>query len=96
MICRAPAPSTSRARSTVRMPPPTRHDNCPAISPHEREVVAHAHGGVEIDDLHLRERREAPHPPEHVGVLDREPLALDELNHGAVLEIDGRNQHQWL
>jgi len=60
---------------------------------HEGEVIAQAHGRVEIDDLHFRERREAPHPAEHVGVFDGEPLALHELNHGAVLEVDGRDEH---
>ena len=62
MICCAPAASTSRARSTVRMPPPTRHDSAAGDLPDEREVVAGAHRGVEIDDLHLREALEPPHP----------------------------------
>ena len=62
--------------------------------PDEREVVAGAHRGIEIDHLHLRELREPAHPPEDVVVPDREPLALDELDDGAALEIDGGNQHQ--
>ena len=53
-----------------------------------------AHRGVEIDDLHLRKAREPAHPREDVVVADREPLALHELHDGAVLEIDGRNQHR--
>ena len=88
MTCCAPAASTSCARSTVRMPPPTRHDKRAGDLPHQREVVAAAHRGVEIDHLHLREALESPHPAEDVLVLDRELLALDELHDGAVSEID--------
>ena len=60
---------------------------------HERQVVARAHGRVQIDHLHLGEARELLDPGKHVGVADGEPLALNELNDRAVLEIDGRNQH---
>src|SRR5262249_51703720 len=54
----------------------------------ERLVVASSHGGVEIDHLHFRKLLEAPHPAEHIVVLYGEPLALDELDDGAALEID--------
>ena len=94
MICCAPAASTSRARSIVRMPPPTRHDRRPAICRTSDEVVARAHRRVEVDDLHLRETLEPPHPLEHVVVLDGEPLALNELDDRAALEIDRGNQHR--
>src|SRR5439155_25427756 len=60
----------------------------------ETEVVPDPHRGVEVDHLHLRELLEPPHPPEHVVVADRETLALDELNHGAALEIDGGDEHR--
>ena len=70
------------------MPPPTRHDSAPGDLADEREVVARAHRGVEIDDLHLRKALEAPDPAEDVLVPDGEPLALDELHDGAALEID--------
>ena len=93
MICRAPAASTSRARSTVRMPPPTRHDKGRRDLADDGEVVALAHRGVEIDHLHLGKALEPPHPPEDVVVSDGEALALDELNDGAALKIDRRNQH---
>ena len=53
--------------------------------PDEREVVAGAHRGVEVDHLHLREALEPPHPAEDVLVPDREALALDELHDGAAL-----------
>ena len=49
------------------------------------QVVALAHGRVEIDDLHLGEALEALHPLEHVVVADGEPLALHELHDRAVL-----------
>ena len=52
--------------------------------PHEREVVAHPHGRVQVDHLHLGEALEALHPSEYVVVSDREPLALDELDDRAV------------
>ena len=58
-----------------------------------REVVAGAHRGVEVDDLHLREALEPPHPAKDVLVPDREPLALHELHDRAAFEIDGGNQH---
>ena len=60
----------------------------PGDDPDEREVIALAHRGVEIDDLDFRKRGEPAHPSKHVVVPDGEPLALDELNHGATLEID--------
>jgi len=94
MICRAPAASTSRARSTLRMPPPTRHDKAPAICRNEREVVAVVHGGIEVDHLDLRELLEPPHPPEHILVADRELFALHQLDDGAAFEIDRGDQHQ--
>ena len=62
---------------------------------HERQVVAAAHRRIEVDHLHFREMLEPPHPPEHVVVADCEALALYELHDGAILEIDGGNQH-WL
>ena len=58
------------------------------------EVVALAHGGVQVDHLHLREALEPPHPAKDVLVPDGEALALHELHDGAVLQIDRRNQHQ--
>ena len=62
--------------------------------PDERQVVARSHRRVEIDDLDLRKRRETAHPAKHVVVPDGEPLALDQLDHGAALEVDGWNQHR--
>src|SRR5262245_41038367 len=59
----------------------------------ELEVVAGAHGGIEVDDLDFRKPLESFDPAEHVIVADRKPFALNELNDGAVFEIDGRNQH---
>ena len=52
------------------------------------EVVTRSHRRIEIDHLDLRELRETTHPSEHIGVTNREALALDQLNHGAVLQID--------
>ena len=60
---------------------------------HERVVAAGADGGVEIDQLQLRERARSGDPLVEVGVFEREPLALDELDDLAVAEIDRGNQH---
>ncbi len=61
---------------------------CAGNLPDERQVLARAHGGVQIDDLHGREALEPPHPRKHVVVANGEPFALDELHDGATLEID--------
>ena len=95
MTCCAPAASMSCARSTRADAAADAARQCRGDLPHDREVVAGAHGGVEIDDLHLRETFEPPHPAEHVIVSDGEPLALHELDDGAVLEIDRGNQHRF-
>ena len=93
MICCAPAASTScGALDGADAAADAARQRAGDLA-HEREVVADAHRGVEIDDLHLGKALEPPHPAEHVVVPDREPLALNELHDGAVLEIDGGNQH---
>src|SRR4029077_11734891 len=46
--------------------------------PDDIDVVALAHGGIQVDYLHLREALESPHPAKDVLVPDGEALALDE------------------
>ena len=70
------------------MPPPTRQESDAGDLANQREVVADAHRRVEVDDLNLGEPLEPPDPPEHVVVPDGKALALNELDDGAVLEID--------
>ena len=70
----------SRARSTVRTPPPTRQESSGAICRTIARLSPRAHRGVEIDDLHLRELLEPFHPAEDVVVADRELFALHELD----------------
>ena len=77
MTCVAPWARTSRARWIVRMPPPTRHTRSPQTYLHQLVVVAGADRGVEIDQLELRERGEAPDPPVQIGVFEGEAFALD-------------------
>ena len=89
----APAPSTSRARSTLRMPPPTRQGSRPQIVATSARVVAAPMRGVEIDQLHARKARELARSRLGIGGFDRELLALHELDDVAVLEIDRGNQH---
>ena len=88
MICRAPAARTScgaRDRADAAADAARQRARDPA---HDREVVALAHGGVQVDDLHLRKVGEPADPGEDVVVRDGEPLALHELHDGAVLEVD--------
>jgi hypothetical protein len=61
---------------------------------HDGEIVPHAHGRVEIDDLNLGKRRESAYPSGYILIADREPLALNKLNDRAGLKIDGRYEHQ--
>ena len=56
-------------------------------------VGADALGRVEVDELHLGIAREALDPAVDVGRLDGEPLALNELDDSAALEVDRWNQH---
>ena len=56
-------------------------------------VVAGALRRVEIDQLHLGKPAKPRDPRVDVGRLDRQPLALHELDDAAALEVDGRNQH---
>jgi hypothetical protein len=63
------------------MPPPTRQESAPAT------------WRVQVDDLHLREALEPPHPAKDVLVPDGEPLALHELYDRAAFEVDGGDQH---
>jgi hypothetical protein len=62
--------------------------------PNEPVVAAGANRGVEVDQLQLRERREAADPRVEVGVFEGETLALDELNHFAAAEVDGGDEHK--
>ena len=61
--------------------------------PNERVVASGANRGVEVDQLQLRERREAADPRVEVGVFEGETLALDELNDFAAAEVDGGDEH---
>ena len=49
--------------------------------------------GIEVDQLHARKARELLDPRLGIRRLDRERLALDELDDVAVLEVDRGNQH---
>ena len=60
---------------------------------HERHIVPDAHRRIEVDDLHLREALEAPHPAKHILVSQGEPFALNELDDRTVLQINGWNEH---
>ncbi len=62
---------------------------------HLDEVVvrASAHGGVEIDDLNLRERGEASQHFLGAVAFERLLAALHELDDLAIHEIDTRNDH---
>ena len=62
--------------------------------PHQRLVGAPLHRGVEIDQLHLGERAEPVHPRLPVVGGQREALALDQLHHLAVTEVDGGYEHR--
>ncbi len=72
MTACAPASSTSCARSTLRMPPPTRQGSRRQIDATSARVVAAAPGGIEIDQLHARKAREALDPRLGIGRLDRQ------------------------
>ena len=75
------------------MPPPTRQGSAPQIRATSASLSPVPLGRVEIDQLHLRRGREPRDPRIDVVGLDREPLALHELDDLAALEIDGGNQH---
>src|SRR5688572_33293022 len=59
----------------------------------ELVVVPARHGGVEIDELHLRELLESRNPAVEIVGRDGELVALNELDDTSALEINGRNQH---
>src|SRR5690348_16543823 len=84
----APASSTARARSTDRMPPPTRQGSRPQICWTMAPVVALSFRRIEIDQLHPRKPGETGDPDLWVGRCDSEPLALDELHDAAALQVD--------
>ena len=58
----APIASVVRARSIVRMPPPTRHGSAAQILATSAAIVPLALGGIEIDQLHLGIAREPRRP----------------------------------
>ena len=61
--------------------------------PDEGVVRTRLEGAVEIDELHARVLRESRHPRKHIVARHGEPLALDELNDLAALEIDRWDEH---
>ena len=60
---------------------------------HERGVIALAHGGVEIDELHQRIAREFFDPVFEIVEGQAQLFALHQLHDAAAEQIDGRNQH---
>ena len=63
-LLRARFQHQSRARSTERMPPPTRQASDRAIHCTRSRLFAGSHRRVQVDHLHLRELLELPDPPE--------------------------------
>jgi hypothetical protein len=57
------------------------------VCDHHR-VVTVSFGGVEVDQLHTWKPRESPDPDVGVGRLNRELVALHQLDDAAALEID--------
>ena len=84
----APSASTSFARAGVRMPPPTRHGSAPQIRATSASLRPTPFRRVEIDQLHLGLAAQPLDPGVDVGGLDRQLLALHELDDAAALEID--------
>ena len=82
------------ARSTDRMPPPTRQGSAAQICRDERVVVAGAH--ARRRDRSAARAGSRANRRTHAKTSsrrEREALALDELDDVAALEIDGGNQH---
>jgi hypothetical protein len=82
----APRPSTARARSTERIPPPTRQN--PADARDERFVGSLTLRRVEVDELDFRKRGESPDPAFDVCGLDGKALALDQLDDAPSMQVD--------
>ena len=58
------------------------------------QVVAVALGRVEVDQLHSRKARKLRNPRFRAGRLDRELLALYQLDDVATLQINRGDEHQ--
>ena len=78
----------ARARSTVRMPPPTRQGSAAQIRATSVIVVSLVLRRVEIDQLHLRPAGEPVDPFVDVVALERQAFALHELDDAAAHEVD--------
>ena len=89
----APPAMTLDARSTVRMPPPTRQGSAAQIRVDQLVVVPLVLRRVEIDQLHLGPAAEAVDPFVDGVALERQPFALNELDDAAAHEIDRGDQH---
>ena len=87
-VGRAAGDDASAARSTDRMPPPTRQGSAAQIRVDQIVVVPLVLRRVEIDQLHLGPAGE-PRDPFVDGVaLERQAFALDELHDAAAHEVD--------
>ena len=89
----APASSTCRARSMEWMPPPAWHGQPLGNLRDQRGVIALAHGGVEVDQLHQRKARKLLDPVFEIVECKAQLFALHKLDDAAAQQIDRRNQH---